>query len=470
MMKKKIFIGVIIVLVILIGIKFIKKDNKNIKDVISVQLDNIKTKDIEEIVKTKGTVDAKEVKELYSSIIQKVKDVKYKVGDKVKKDDVLIVFDNSEKEKLLNEIKLLNLDIENEKINLNLLKKDINNIDILQKKYEIDTKEKQLENLKINLELLKNQKKSLSIKYDTFINNLSEKEELFKAGGVSKDELIELKNQKIDLENEMSAKDYEIYNKNQEIENRKTEIALDKKIYNIMIKNYNDDLEKKESNIKIAENNLKKYDIQLKEKEKNLNKIKDKLTSPFDGVILNIRAEKNMLTDTEKPLIVLANTTNMIIKTDVPTYDIGKIKIGNKVRIKTDILENNYYNGEITKISNIAEQKQGQGYVETVVGIEILVTDKDTKLKPGYDVDIEIITNKSKDTLVIPSIDIVYDNNKKYIYTVENGKAKKIEIKTGIENLNETEIIEPKLDKNIKIIKNPSLDLKDNMTVNVIEN
>ncbi|TDT67411.1 RND family efflux transporter MFP subunit [Hypnocyclicus thermotrophus] len=469
-MKKKIFIGAIIILLAIIVVKFVKKDDKRIKNNVYVKVDSIVKKDIEEIVKAKGKVDAKEVKELYSSIVQKVKEVKYKIGDRVEKNDTLILFDNNEKERLLNEIKLLNLDIENEKINLKLLKKDINNIEILQKKYEIETKEKNLENLEMNLELLEKQKKAFSIKYDTFIKNLKEKEELFKDGGLSKDELTELRNQKIDLENEMAAKDYEIYNKNQEIENRKLEIELYKKIYDIIIKNYNTDLEKRENNIKITENNLKKYNIQLKEKEKNLEKIKGKLISPFDGVILSIRAEKNMLTDTEKPLIVLANTTNMIIKTDVPTYDIGKIKIGDMVRIKTDILENGYYNGKITKISNIAEQKQEQGYIETVVGIEILVIDKDTKLKPGYDVDIEIITNKSKNTLIVPSIDIVYDNNKKYIYIVENNKLKKVEIKTGIENLNETEIIETKLDENTKIVKNPSLDLKNNMKVNVIEN
>lgn len=159
-MRKKIVTWVIVILIIggVIGLRFIAKNKSKY---IQVKTEKVQRGDIKSYLSITGDVESKNSKS-YFGIGGKVKKVNVKLGDKVKKEDVLIIYDIPDLEVQVKQAKI-------QYENAVLIQKDMKN-----KKNKIDNKLKDLEeqinilkeskNLEDNqaLQALKNQKESIT--------------------------------------------------------------------------------------------------------------------------------------------------------------------------------------------------------------------------------------------------------------------------------------------------------------------
>lgn len=84
---------------------------------------------------------------------------------------------------------------------------------------------------------------------------------------------------------------------------------------------------------------------------------KCKITSPIAGTVLIKYAEMGEVAAPGKALFKIANTNNMILRAYITADQLTKIKVGQKVKIKTDFGkdESKEYNGTLGWISNKAE-------------------------------------------------------------------------------------------------------------------
>jgi HlyD family secretion protein len=79
----------------------------------------------------------------------------------------------------------------------------------------------------------------------------------------------------------------------------------------------------------------------------------------------------------------------------IPLPSLGKIKLGQKVEIKTDSYKNKIYTGKITTISNEAEftpknVQTKEERVKLVFRVEVMAENPLQELKPGMPVDVWI--------------------------------------------------------------------------------
>lgn len=158
-------------------------------------------------------------------------------------------------------------------------------------------------------------------------------------------------------------------------------------------------------------------------------------------------------------LMTVADLSNMEARVDVDENDVVLVSIGDTADVEVDAFGDKKFKGIVTQIGNSA-QTTGLGTQDEVVNfqVRIRIIDPESKLRPGMSCDAEIKTETRKNVLSVPiqsvtaRLDKLMDksadgdensnfqqsNNtaknklKEVVFIVENGKAKKVEVETGI--------------------------------------
>ena len=85
-------------------------------------------------------------------------------------------------------------------------------------------------------------------------------------------------------------------------------------------------------------------------------------------------------------------------------------------------------------------------------------------MKPGYDLNAKIITEKKNDSLIVPDSAVFDYKGESSVFVVEDNRAIIRKIKKGIESENTLEVLEG-LEENEKIIKKPSNNIKEGIKI-----
>ena len=104
--------------------------------------------------------------------------------------------------------------------------------------------------------------------------------------------------------------------------------------------------------------------------EKNIEQLQ--IIAPFDGTVVSMDLTAGELATAAKPVIVLADTGEMILKTvDLSETDITGINVGNRVRVIFDAYPDQEFGGTVTKITNWAGAYLG----DVVFPVEVTLDD-----------------------------------------------------------------------------------------------
>lgn len=239
------------------------------------------------------------------------------------------------------------------------------------------------------------------------------------------------------------------------------------------------------NNLALAENDYtstkKKYEgygngidleiakLQLEESKSQLTDLKNKLEdtiirAPFDGVLTsnNLKLGEYAMGNSEG--VIIETVDDLIVKTDISQYDVDSINVGQAVEISRNG-EDIIYEGEVSKINPIAIVSQQS----SIVPVEIDII-SENHYKPNYTVNVEIETESNNQAKVAPYEALVKDeNNNHVIYKFDEGKAKKVIVKRGINGPLRTEIISSEINVGDVILLDPPLSLEDGNLVEIIE-
>jgi HlyD family secretion protein len=251
------------------------------------------------------------------------------------------------------------------------------------------------------------------------------------------------------------------------------------------------DLDAANQNVLGAEFIVKSSQATVNEAAENL-----RLTNvyaPVNGIVSKLLVEKGervvgtqQMAGTE--MMRIADLTRMEVRVNVNENDIIRISRGDTAIIDVDSYsaKSKKFKGIVTSIANSANTKTSPDAVtEFEVKIRILndsyadlISEKiKYPFRPGMTATVDIITMKKDNVLAIPLSAVTtrekeiieskdgISKQKELVFVNENGRAKMIEIKTGISDFENIEIVEG-LKKGDKIISGPyfivSKQIKDN--------
>ncbi len=163
------------------------------------------------------------------------------------------------------------------------------------------------------------------------------------------------------------------------------------------------------------------------------------LTAPFDGEVGQVNVTRGGSSSGPLGAVMLVDTARFHIDVSVDEIDIAKLKLGQTVNVSTDALPDAPITGKIDRIAPVATNQAG------VVSFQarIQVDSAHAPLRAGMSANVTIVTETRSDVLIVPNWAIRIDRatGKAYVSRLEGTTAREVEVKTGLRNENDSEVM-----------------------------
>lgn len=183
------------------------------------------------------------------------------------------------------------------------------------------------------------------------------------------------------------------------------------------------------------------------------------ITSPISGTVEAVNVSEHGFATTGNPAYIISNKDSMTTTFSVSEGIRNTFVTGQKITVDKNGAQ---YEGTITEISPMVNPQTG------LFTIKANVSATGEELLTGTKVKIRTETYKETDTLIIPYDAVYYDNGQAYVYAVEDGYAKRINVETGLFDATRISIISG-ITADTQIITTWSAGLKDGALVEVKE-
>lgn len=194
-----------------------------------------------------------------------------------------------------------------------------------------------------------------------------------------------------------------------------------------------------------------------------------KIISPVDGIVVSRSVDigQTVASSFQTPTLFLVaqDLIKMQINTSVAEADISRVNEGQDVEFTVDGYPDVTFKGKVVQVRNAPTTVQNVVTYDVVVGVD----NKEMKLKPGMTANVTIITARKDDALLVPNEAFRFVMNEgknpprykqKGVWVLKN-TSERVEVKTGISDENNTEIVEGDIKPGDKVIIGLSDDKKD---------
>lgn len=379
-MTKKALLIILPVFIILAGFYFLFR----VKPV-DVTVFRVKKGEVESTVTatTTGTVQARALSKISSQYTGRIKRILKRDGERVKKGETL-------------------LEIENNDANAQLRLAEAN----------LRGTRTELSQLLLSRDMVVSQASSTlnqtRAKLDNAAANLDRANSLYTKGMISKQEMDSAKSTF-----DVAQADYESARANE----------LQGKMKDEEIKTARARVEQMESNLQLA-------GVQLG---------RTYITAPYSGIITELFVEEGELLSIGTPVLEMADESTMEVDAVIDEVDVGKLRIGQDVKLTFDAFKEKQSLGKILEISPYITTTKEQN---RTVNIKVGITTGQDGILVGMSTDVEVITGRAKDVLYLPTNAIIEKADGQFVFIAEKGVAKEKKIKTGLSNWDTSEVIE----------------------------
>lgn len=203
--------------------------------------------------------------------------------------------------------------------------------------------------------------------------------------------------------------------------------------------------------------------IQIESAKLEIQNARDKIYNSeikanINGTIVRLDIKENQYPTSENCSIIIYDLSQYKIVVEANQYDAAKISRGQKAIIIIKGLDREYV-GTVSQIDEAA--KIDLANKRAKVKIEITFDNPDNKIKAGYEADVNIILLEIPGALAVNVKAVQREKDgREFVFLLENGKAIKKYLKTGLRTDNYEQVIEG-LSAGQQYIINPSEKLKN---------
>ena len=222
-----------------------------------------------------------------------------------------------------------------------------------------------------------------------------------------------------------------------------------------------------QADVDLAENDWKTRRIAVAQAREALAVAEDqlrysRLVAPIDGTVIqrSIRVGETVVPGTmatldERSLLLIADLSTLIAKVELNQIDVAKIRLGQAVTLTLDALPGKTYSAKVSKIAPAA--------LTDIFPVEAtLDSGALTDIKPGMTADVKFHIEVRRGVLKLPIEAVTKEEGKHYVSKLVEKKpgqakvAEKIEIKVGVRNDREQEVLSGVAESDEVVIRPPS--------------
>lgn len=186
------------------------------------------------------------------------------------------------------------------------------------------------------------------------------------------------------------------------------------------------------------------------------------IRAPTSGIVFMRNVDPGEMAAPGMPLLILVDNSSLYLEVEVGEKEMEQVKKGNKANIWVDAIPGKKFTGYIKEIVSAVNP------ISRTFKVKISISDKGRLLKSGMFARGNIIVQEKKNSVVIPKECIKKVGDKNIVFVVVNNTAKKKEVKLGIIDDVNMEIIEG-LKSGEKVVISGQNILKDGDRVNIVK-
>lgn len=189
--------------------------------------------------------------------------------------------------------------------------------------------------------------------------------------------------------------------------------------------------EAKGASSKVSEDADATYDAQIDAAEVGVDSAEYQadlytVTAPIDGVVESVNVTENEIFGNGMPAFTISGKQSVLVTFYVTEEVRDFIQDGQSVEIESN---GNTYVGNISQIAVAVDAQKGLFKIEAQVYLE-----EGESIASGTSVSLTLTTAKEEQQIVIPYDSVYYEDSQAYVYRVENEKAVRVNVETGLYN------------------------------------
>jgi multidrug efflux pump subunit AcrA (membrane-fusion protein) len=196
-----------------------------------------------------------------------------------------------------------------------------------------------------------------------------------------------------------------------------------------------------------------------------------RLVAPASGIVAKINYDEGETVIMGSQAIIVVNYEKSWINAQIDEIDIANVKVGDKVKITSDVYPDNIYSGTIYWIAPLAELRKVGGRVKMdeesyVFPCKIRFLGAHGELKVNMSVNVDIAAKKNNRALIVPREALVSKDDSSLVFKVEKGRVFETKMDIGIRSFSSVEALSGLSEGDVVAISNVSK-LKDKGRVKI---
>lgn len=167
------------------------------------------------------------------------------------------------------------------------------------------------------------------------------------------------------------------------------------------------------------------------------------ITSPIDGVILNLQAKVGDVIESKGDILLIGDPSQQVVELKLSPLDATRVKLRQKAEVSIVGFQSQKLTGKVQQISLLAgdSQNNNQGTDNVKVTAIVRLDQVNKNIVPGTPVTVALIISQRNNVVVIPSEVIQQNDSETFVWMRDKqGKAFKRIIKTGLQGLENIEV------------------------------
>ena len=159
--------------------------------------------------------------------------------------------------------------------------------------------------------------------------------------------------------------------------------------------------------------------------------------APADGLVYNLPRKTGESVEEGQVVASVADPDHLRVRVRVDQPDLPRVAVGQRLVVTFDGLPDRKWSGRVTLVSPGLRSVEGR-QVGEVLGE---IADPTSQLPPNASVNVQIVVGEKKAALVVPRGAINHDGERRFVWLLENGRARRRDVAVGLIGLTEVEIV-----------------------------
>lgn len=187
------------------------------------------------------------------------------------------------------------------------------------------------------------------------------------------------------------------------------------------------------------------------------------ISSPINGVVGTIALSLGETSNPASVAAIVSDTSSLEVKAMVSEDEVSFIQNGSQVEVYINAVQADPFQGQVSSVATVADP------VKHNYEVKVSLPNSDGLIKSGMFAEVYIDTQKKEDVIAVPLEAVIPKSGHSIVYTVDQeGRARPLEVVTGIKNDQFIEIVSGLTAGQVVIIKGNTL-VNDGTLVRVVE-